>query len=217
MQASYQDSEDITERFIDLFRSGFISGKHHLSDHKSGKEPSEPISWGWKASASDSMYESYTPCGDLIGWIDSKQIMLDPKAAFSSIYRLAAAQGHPITVTETIFWKRLIERKIALPSSCEVGKNGTKIGIPGTRNRIRAIIIPRNPTLDLSGRPPVLSVPVVPEKDEWSPHPSCFGEPDLLDREKDHCKACDSRSHCILMCEEIRLRRASPPDEAVLQ
>jgi len=104
-QAGHLASEEPTSRFLSLLAAAITSGKAHLTDARTDKEPEDPATWGWRENG-----ENWLPLGDKIGWLDGESVLLDPEAAYAAAQKLARDQNSSLPVTQRVLWKRLAER-----------------------------------------------------------------------------------------------------------
>lgn len=104
-QAGHLASEEPTARFLSLLGAAITSGKAHLADARTGKEPEDPAAWGWRENG-----DGWLPLGDRIGWLDGEDLLLDPEAAYAAAQRLARDQNSSLPVTQRVLWKRMAER-----------------------------------------------------------------------------------------------------------
>ncbi len=113
-QASIQKNADPAERFTELLHSLLSSGRAHLLDkNDESTPPADPGRWGWRAVQSDSVGTAthWQPQGRAIGWVDERNVYLDPQAAYAELDRLARETGEPL-VSQRTLWKRLMERGV---------------------------------------------------------------------------------------------------------
>ena len=83
-QGGYQSSENPAIRLIELIQAALASGKGHLAAFDGGQPEREQSEnrevWGWRDGE---------PQGDRVGWVDGKDVYLQPDAA----YRCAQSFG----------------------------------------------------------------------------------------------------------------------------
>lgn len=104
-QARFLDSEDPVIIFIELLNSVLDSGKCHIVDSISGREPPYPTLWGWIVINGQA-----TTRGDKIGWIKDDKVMLIPDFAYLIVERFAKDQNRTLTLAPKTLWKRMSER-----------------------------------------------------------------------------------------------------------
>lgn len=154
-QEGYQAGEDAIDRFVEYLRSSLTSGLAHVADAHTGSAPqSNTRAWGWRErglvqthpdSAAVPEWESK---GVKIGWIDGKELLLNADSTFGVIQQRAREQNEVLPLTKNILIKRLVERKIVLPSATEK-KNVTKRTVEGRRELV--LVIPAHYLLSESG------------------------------------------------------------------
>jgi hypothetical protein len=105
-QAKHQAAVEPTARFMDLLRSSLASGHAHLEGRCGGKPDRWPGSCGWRCSSSG----DWSPQGDCVGWIEGKNIYLEPTASYCVAQTAGRSMGEILTVTEQVLKKRLHER-----------------------------------------------------------------------------------------------------------
>jgi hypothetical protein len=127
-QATYQQEQDETERFLELLRALFSSGNAHIACRlNQGPPPSRPFAWGWRSDAVDAGGDKiYKPMGDCIGWYCDKQreVWLEQNAAFAAVQTLARSQGDAFLISAASLWRRMGEKGLILAT--ETRSNGTK-------------------------------------------------------------------------------------------
>ena len=138
MQAAYQASEDPVTRFTELLSAALATKQAHVVASADGGQPDEPGAWGWRVRSSE-YGEGATPAGDLIGWLDTSELWLEPDAAYSSVQKLARSQGGHITTTARTLWKRMDERDLL--GATDPGRHTARKMVDGKRRRIVPILL----------------------------------------------------------------------------
>jgi hypothetical protein len=142
-QASYQMQSDPVARFSELLAGIFTSGRAHVVDAQTGKEPEEPGRWGWRQKTigtGDFQRDEWQPQKDSIGWVDGDDLYLEPSSLYAALQGFARDQGDSVPVTERTLYTRLAER--GLLASREAPRNTIrKQGLAGaTRARVLHIL-----------------------------------------------------------------------------
>jgi hypothetical protein len=136
-----QAQSDPVTRFSELLTGLFNSGRAHVVDARTGKEPDEPARWGWRhktIGTGDFQRDEWQPQKDSIGWLDGDDLYLEPSSAFAELQGFAREQGDNIPVTERTLYKRLSERGLLL--SREAPYNTIrKQGLAGAQDRTRVL------------------------------------------------------------------------------
>jgi uncharacterized protein DUF927 len=131
-QSEHVKSEDVAQNFVALLESVFASGAAHL--------------------AGADGYASQHAKGQLIGWLDGDDLLLEPNATFASVQRLAREQGESLPVGQKILWKRVQEA--GLIAKVEKGRNLIRRDVGGTRRRVVCLRRHKFPSLaEKSGFP----------------------------------------------------------------
>jgi hypothetical protein len=111
-QSSYQQSQDPTKRFVELLTAAITSGRAHIADAVSGRQPNNAGIWGWRAKEivlSHGGEVAWEPQGERIGWVNgSKHVYLQPDASFQIAQKIAAG-GEGLAVSQQTLWRRLGE------------------------------------------------------------------------------------------------------------
>lgn len=102
-QSAHQVASNPLLNFFEILRSALSSGVAHVSN-PDGDHPESADAWGWRFSGSAT--GEWQPQGNRVGWLEEGNLYLDPHAAYSTVQKLAAAQGHPIPLSQPTFWKR---------------------------------------------------------------------------------------------------------------
>lgn len=145
-QAGYLASEEPTARFLALLAAAITSGKAHVADAKTGREPDDPTAWGWREQArGGGQYAEteYLPLGDQIGWLDGDDLLLDPEIAYAAAQKLARDQNSSLPITQRVLWKRMAERGLIFVERDE-GRAYYTIKRTVGRQRRRVLILPKN-------------------------------------------------------------------------
>ena len=97
-----QDSQNETERYIEILSSAISTGLAHVASAGDNGEPPNPTDWGWKEIGVE-----YAPKGTRIGWISEQEIYLDPTASYNVAQRIAEQEGERLTTSKDTLQKRL--------------------------------------------------------------------------------------------------------------
>ncbi|HCO95916.1 MAG TPA: hypothetical protein DIU00_18595 [Phycisphaerales bacterium] len=116
-QIDIQRDTNPASRFIELLRSALSSGKGHLTN-PDGTEPYDTELWGWRRRQVG--YGQYAniewfPGGDRIGWINNKEVLLDPSTSFRLARQLDP--DHSLQVTQRTLLKMLAEQGMIIRDS----------------------------------------------------------------------------------------------------
>ena len=103
-QAAHIGTAEPAGLFIRLLLAAITSGRAHL-DGVNGGVPPNPAAWGWRDESG-----AWQPHGDLVGWLDGKDIYLQPNASFAVAAAVGRATGEEITVSPYTLRRRLHER-----------------------------------------------------------------------------------------------------------
>jgi len=159
-QSEHIESEEPTQRFVDLLRTAFVSGNAHLSDTNTGdalNDEQDINRWGWKkVMVGTGLYgrDEWRPLGECIGWLEGDNIFLEQGAAFKCIQKIAREQEKSLGIGEKTLWKRLKEKRLL--ASHDPDRNTIRKTIAGTR---RSVIHLKSNTLY-----PTENVPIVPSE-----------------------------------------------------
>ena len=135
-QAQHQASEDPVARFIDLLAAAVASGHAHVADAGTGETPEDPRRWGWRSgdAQNDPRRDEWRSRGELVGWLEGKELLLEPEVAYACAQKLARSQGDDLAMSKTTLYKRLHER--GLVTTSDKGRNSTKRSVGGGRRRV---------------------------------------------------------------------------------
>jgi hypothetical protein len=144
-QLRAQADNDPTKQFFTLLNSILISGRGHLVNAKDGKPPENPTAYGWRTNGttlslySDTPIDTYTPCGDKLGWIGEGEIYLEPGTAFKAVRSMARSQGVLIVEDQRTVFKRMRERGFLMTSENDCHRNTMKKRVEGKPQWVIAI------------------------------------------------------------------------------
>jgi hypothetical protein len=143
VQDAYQQSAEVTTRFLALLGSAIARGDAHVAG-PDGQCPAEgtPARWGWQHVAAGTPAERWEPRGKLVGWIDDTGLYLDPESAYATAQALGGQGGDAVAVGLTTLKKRLHEK--GLLARVEIDKDKThyavKHSLAGRRPRVLAMV-----------------------------------------------------------------------------
>ncbi len=151
-QAHLQAQSDPVTRFSELLTGVLTSGRAHVVDAGTGKEPDEPGRWGWRhktIGTGDFQRDEWQPQKDSIGWLNGDDLYLEPSSLYAELQRFARDQGDNIPVTERTLYKRLSERGLLLSREAP-HVTIRKRGLAGAQDRTRVLHMSAS-TLCISG------------------------------------------------------------------
>jgi len=102
-QRDKQVSENPVQRFIELLRAVFASGRGHVAG-VAGSSPGASA-WGWRRDG-----DSLRAQGACVGWLDGADLYLEPEAAYAAVQSFARESGDSLAVTSRTLHKRLREQ-----------------------------------------------------------------------------------------------------------
>lgn len=136
MQSAHLEAADPVPRFLELLRSALVAGRAHVASNE-GEAPKKPHLWGWRArtlGAGDFTREEWQSQGDRIGWLDGKDLYLDPDTAFGVAQRVASPDGLPVTART--LWKRLKEAGVLATTDETRQRNTVRVTLQGARREV---------------------------------------------------------------------------------
>jgi hypothetical protein len=113
-QAEHVQSAEPAAHFLRMVRAALASGRAHVAAPK-GDEPETPQAWGWRqkeVGTGENYRTEWQPQGLRIGWVDGRDLFLEPEAAYAEAQRLAAHEGDSLSVSAQTLRRRLHERGI---------------------------------------------------------------------------------------------------------
>jgi hypothetical protein len=128
-QQRYQDASEPTQHFLRLLSAAIASGRAHLAS-PAGGEPMTPQAYGWRpvtVGTGPYVTSDWNPEGRRIGWLDDKDLYLEPEAAFAEAQSLAVQQGEALSVSPQTPRKRLHERRLLASTGKEAEGRETLI------------------------------------------------------------------------------------------
>jgi len=118
-QAEHVQAADSVGQFLRLLAGALASGRAHCAA-PNGDAPADAAAWGWReqqiGTGENSRLEM-RPQGKRIGWIDGKDLLLEPEAGYAEAQELARSQGETLPISSRTLWRRLRER--GLLASCD--------------------------------------------------------------------------------------------------
>lgn len=138
-QGEVLEAEDPVVRFLNLLMTSFLSGTAHVQALSGGMPAADHDRWGWKTIKSAQGDETKAQ-GKLLGWIEGKNLYIDPDASFAAVQEIAVKQGSPITLTQITLRKGLCERGVLIKSST-TGKMIKTMTISKVKRKVMHLII----------------------------------------------------------------------------
>jgi hypothetical protein len=125
-QGEHQQSQEPTQRFLELVTAAVSSGRCHIANLQ-GLEPNlSPEAWGWRRN--DGLSSSaWNPQGRRVGWVDGGEVYLDANSAFAEAQLLARDSGDSIPITLPTLRKRLRERGLLRSTDIRAGSERLEI------------------------------------------------------------------------------------------
>lgn len=136
LQTDSTGSEDPVQRFPDLLRSALTSGHCHLVSPEGGR-PEDARLFGWRqreVSSEPIPSSVWEPKGSQVGWVDKRDLYLDPRAAYRAVQQVAHTDG--ITMTERTLWKRMKERGMLASTDESRGRHFVRKVLQGSRRKV---------------------------------------------------------------------------------
>jgi hypothetical protein len=112
-QEPHQVANEPARRFFELLNAAIASGRAHVAN-KEGREPRQPEAWSWRkvtAGLGDAQREGWQPKGERIGWLDEKNLYLEPDISFAVAQKLAKDEGDSLPISLPTLRRRLKEQK----------------------------------------------------------------------------------------------------------
>ena len=120
-QGEHQQSQEPTQRFLELVTAALSSGRCHVASLQGSEPSSSQEAWGWRKS--DSPFgNAWNPQGRLVGWVDGNDLYLESDAAFAEAQLLAGHSGDSIPISLPTLRRRLHERKVLRSAESRGGK-----------------------------------------------------------------------------------------------
>jgi hypothetical protein len=108
-QPQHHNASDPTARFLELLRAAVASGHAHVANPDGGS-PQPAQAWGWRTLDPDSRDQTLRPLADRIGWVDGKNLYLEPEAAYSVAQKMAREGGEGLVLSSKTLHKRLKDK-----------------------------------------------------------------------------------------------------------
>ncbi|MCA9423090.1 MAG: hypothetical protein KC592_18875, partial [Nitrospira sp.] len=120
-QIHLQMGSDPTNRFFALLNAALGSGKAHVAAlsgdtpirNENDEEWNAPSAFGWRltsAGTRENARDEWHPQGDRIGWVEHKQLYLDPEASYGAVQKMGQTNGEALPMTSLTLRKRLKEK-----------------------------------------------------------------------------------------------------------
>ena len=129
-QGEFQISQNPVQRFLELLRAVFASGRAHVGFDSAFKDSRAPR-WGYRLFG-----EGYVPQGERIGWLDDDNLYLEPEAAYAAVQSLARESGDFLPITSRTLHKRLREQKVLASVDTERGRLIVRQTLDGVRRDV---------------------------------------------------------------------------------
>jgi hypothetical protein len=123
LQETHQRDADPTSFFVRMLQAALAGGRAHVAA-AGGQEPRDPERWGWRLKTIGSGVnerDEWQPQGERIGWIEGKNLYLQPDVSYAEAQKVSKDQGDSIPVTQRTLFKRMKERRMLITS--EAGRN----------------------------------------------------------------------------------------------
>ena len=129
-QAEHHGAVEPTGRFLELVGSAISSGRAHLAS-RNGDTPGTPDVWGWRHDGSGG---SWYAQGERIGWVDGRDLYLDPDASYRCAQQVATIDG--ISISARTLWKRMRDRELLASTDTSRGRNLARVTLQGARRKV---------------------------------------------------------------------------------
>ncbi len=139
-QSEHLLAAEPTAQFLDLLQAALASGEAHLAA-PSGEAPADAVSWGWRLRTfgnGESEAGRWEPQGKRIGWLDGRDLYLEPEASFAACQRLGQTIDEPLTINQRTLEKRLRERDLL--ASVEKGRQRLRVRVRGLEGKRRHVL-----------------------------------------------------------------------------
>jgi hypothetical protein len=103
-QPTVQAHGESAQRFLGLLRQAIATGQAHLAG-PDGQAPAQPSPAGWQQDG-----DTWSPRGDLIGWLDGADLYLEPDRSYTVAQRIGQERHEPLGVGDKGLHKRLHEQ-----------------------------------------------------------------------------------------------------------
>lgn len=103
-QQEHQREQEPAERFLALLRAALVAGRAHVASPEGRPPRIAPERWGWAPREDGSLL----PRGDLVGWVDGGDLLLEPQVAYRAVQAFAA-DGEGLAVSASTLKRRLFE------------------------------------------------------------------------------------------------------------
>ncbi|WP_447964286.1 hypothetical protein [Nitrospira sp. Ecomares 2.1] len=142
-QTGHQGGQNPVFRFFELLSAAVAAGMGHLGSF-SNLMPNNPESAGWRKLSQDTpnFPSHYEPQGTRIGWVDEKNIYLQPDVAYTVYQRIARDMGEALPISSQTLRKRLKEQGV---TQVEEGRLTIRKMIEGQRREV--LCIPLDPSI----------------------------------------------------------------------
>lgn len=142
-QTGHQGGQNPVHRFLELLSAAVAAGIGHLGS-LSDPMPNNPESAGWRKLSQDTpdSPSHYGPQGTRVGWVDEKNIYLQPDVAYTVSQRIARDMGEALPISSQTLRKRLKEQGV---TQVEGGRLTIRKMIEGQRREV--LCIPLDPSI----------------------------------------------------------------------
>ena len=136
-QGEHQESQEPTQRFLQLVLAALSSGRCHIANLQGSEPNPSPEAWGWRRN--DGQFgPTWNSQGHRIGWVDGDDLYLESQTAFAEAQLLTGNSGDPIPITLPTLRKRLYERGLLRSTERRGGKGRLEVrrAIQGKRRPV---------------------------------------------------------------------------------
>jgi hypothetical protein len=125
-QGEHQQSQEPTQRFLQLVLAALSSGRCHITNLQGEAPNPSPDAWGWRKNDGLSG-PTWNSQGHRIGWVDGDDLYLESQTAFAEAQLLAKDSGESIPITLNTLRKRLSQRGLLRSTDIRGGSERLEI------------------------------------------------------------------------------------------
>jgi hypothetical protein len=130
-QTKHHQAIEPAARYIELLQSCLASGQAHLASRTGAHPDQAPENCGWRSESGN-----WRLNGLCIGWINGKDVFLEPAAAYRTVQKASNESGEAFPISEQTLKRRLRDKKLLASFDEARETNTVRRNIAGTQKNV---------------------------------------------------------------------------------